>query len=226
MNWFLLRSETAEASRNMAMDEALLESAPRLGRTVLRFYSWQGTPASFGLAQKYAEVERLTALRPLIRRPTGGGLVSHASDWTYSLVFPTADAWYSLRAEESYRRLHEWIQNAWGRLGVPTCLAPAACKETPGCCFSGPEKFDLLFDGRKIAGAAQRRSRKGLLIQGSLQGQPPGVAESDWQQALCHAANDAWGVRWEPFEPDAPLNDHAERLDRTKYSRPEYNAKR
>ncbi len=200
----------------MAFDEALLESAQRLGQPVLRFYSWQGTPASFGISQKYADVERLTELRPLSRRPTGGGLVPHVSDWTYSLVFPPAAAWYAVPAQDSYRRLHEWIQNAWSRLGVPTCLAPAACKEAPGQCFSGPGKFDLVFDGHKIAGAAQRRSRKGLLIQGSIQGQPPGVEKPDWQRALCEAAGDAWGIRWEPFEPDALLNDHAEWLDRNK----------
>jgi lipoate-protein ligase A len=210
----------------MAWDEALLENVARLGQTVLRFYSWQGTPASFGFSQKYAEVERLTALRPLIRRPTGGGVVPHAADWTYSLIFPPTSAWYSLRAEESYRRLHEWIRDAWRRLGVSTCLASAARKETPGCCFSGPERFDLLLEGRKIAGAAQRRNRKGLLIQGSIQGQPSGVERSLWQQAFCDVANGAWGVRWMPFEPDVLLNDQAAGLERTKYSRPEYNAKR
>ncbi len=94
----------------MALDEALLEAAARLGRPVLRFYGWTEPAATFGYFQKYAEVERATLLRPLIRRPTGGGIVPHDADWTYSLVFPPDHEWHSLKAEESYRRVHEWIQ--------------------------------------------------------------------------------------------------------------------
>ena len=104
----------------MALDEALLEAAPRLGQPVLRFYSWTEAAASFGYFQKYAEIERLTLLRPLVRRPTGGGLVPHDADWTYSLAFPPGDDWYLLRATDSYQRVHEWIQAAFALLGITT----------------------------------------------------------------------------------------------------------
>src|SRR5689334_22938196 len=74
------------AALNMAVDEALLEAMPRLRKPVLRFYRWTESAASFGYFQKYATIERLTLLRPLVRRPTGGGLVPHDADWTYSVV--------------------------------------------------------------------------------------------------------------------------------------------
>ena len=106
----------------MALDEALLESMPRLGRPVLRFYGWTEPAATFGYFQKYADVERATHLRPLIRRPTGGGIVPHDADWTYSLAFPPGHEWHSLKAEESYRRIHEWIQKAFAKLNVATNL--------------------------------------------------------------------------------------------------------
>jgi len=126
--WLLLDSGPGAADWNMALDEALLEAAPRLGRAVLRFYGWREAAASFGYFQKYAAVEQMTGLRPLVRRPTGGGLVPHAADWTYSLAFPPSHPWHALRAEESYRRVHEWIRDAFARLGIETALAP--CRQT------------------------------------------------------------------------------------------------
>src|SRR5262249_11796081 len=83
---------------------------------ILRFYSWSEPAASFGYFQKYAEVGKMTLLRPLVRRPTGGGLVPHDADWTYSAVFPPTDAWYELKAIESYRCIHEWIRMAFEKM--------------------------------------------------------------------------------------------------------------
>ena len=124
----------------MALDEALLESMPRLGRPVLRFYGWTEPAATFGYFQKYADVERATHLRPLIRRPTGGGIVPHDADWTYSLVFPPGHEWHSLKAVESYRRVHEWIQSAFVKLGVTTELAPCSQKLQPSARSSRREE--------------------------------------------------------------------------------------
>src|SRR5580698_4695661 len=121
----------------MALDEALLQYAPKLGRPVLRFYSWLEPAATFGYSQSYAEVEKLTHLRPLVRRPTGGGLVPHDTDWTYSLIFPTGHFWHGLRAVESYRRAHEWIRDAFAKMDIATTLSPASQKEIPGQCFIG-----------------------------------------------------------------------------------------
>src|SRR5438270_3750661 len=114
--WHLIESGPGEAAFNMALDEAMLQAMPRLDWPVLRFYGWNQRCASFGYFQKYAEVERLVQLRPLVRRPTGGGIVPHDGDWTYSLAFPTSNEWYSLTATESYRRIHEWIRAAFARL--------------------------------------------------------------------------------------------------------------
>lgn len=206
----------------MALDEALLEAMPRLGQPVLRFYGWTEPAASFGYFQKIAEVERATMLRPLVRRPTGGGMVPHDADWTYSLAFPTSHEWYSLRAEESYRRVHEWIKAAFDRLDVPTELAEASRKSGPGQCFVGYEKHDLLWRGKKIAGAAQRRTRNGLLIQGSVQPPPLSLVKTDWQQAM----RDAALVSWEESDPNPALRRRAEDLAAQKYSQPAFTRRR
>jgi lipoate-protein ligase A len=224
--WFLLRSAPGAFAHNMAMDEALLEAAPALERPVLRFYSWSEAAASFGYFQKYAEVERMTLLRPLVRRPTGGGLVPHDADWTYSLAFPPTDAWYALKATESYQRVHEWIQAAFQEMGVPTELAPCCRKALPGQCFVGHEKSDILWHGQKIAGAAQRRTRNGLLIQGSVQPPPIKILRADWEQAMCDTAQSDYGVSWANLEPEAALIQRVVELAAKTYAQTAYNRRR
>ena len=76
-SWLLINSGKGAAAFNMALDEALLENVSRLGKPVLRFYGWTEPAATFGYFQQFSEVERATPLRPLIRRPTGGGIVPH-----------------------------------------------------------------------------------------------------------------------------------------------------
>lgn len=209
----------------MAWDETLLGAVSRLGSPVLRFYGWTEPAATFGYFQKFADVEKMTTLRPLIRRSTGGGLVPHHADWTYSLAFPPGDPWYELRATESYERVHEWIRVAFAQLGAATELAPCCQKDEPGQCFIGAERFDVLLAGKKIAGAAQRRCREGLLIQGSIQ-PPAGVQRTAFEKAFVEVAIQRWGVRWEELIPDEALRNRAAELAETKYSRREHNERR
>jgi lipoyl(octanoyl) transferase len=224
-SWLLLQSGPAGAAENMALDETLLHAAPELRGPVLRFYSWSEPAASFGYFQKFSDVQAMTNLRPLIRRPTAGGLVPHESDWTYSLIFPPTHSWYELKALESYRRLHQWLQAAFARAGVETMLAMSAQKQAPGQCFAGPDQFDLLWSGSKIAGAAQRRTRTGLLVQGSVQ-PPAGLAREDWQRAICAVPSAHWHVRWREWTPPALLQERTAKLASEKYASAAYNQRR
>jgi lipoyl(octanoyl) transferase len=218
--WWFLSSGAGDCAFNMALDEALLEAMPRLRRPVLRFYSWTRPAASFGYFQRHAEVERLTPLRPLVRRPTGGGIVPHEADWTYSLVFPASHHWYAIAAVESYRRVHQWVKAAFAGLDIQTELAGPAHRLAPGQCFVGYVQFDLLWRGQKIAGAAQRRRRDGLLIQGSVQPPPLPLARTDWERAMLDAARLQQGVGWEAMQLDAPSHERALALASQKYSQP------
>jgi lipoate-protein ligase A len=210
----------------MALDEALLEAISQLRRPILRFYGWNQPAASFGYFQHHGDVERATFLRPLVRRPTGGGLVPHDADWTYSLVFPNQHEWYALPAIESYRRVHEWLQASFSRLDIAAELAPAARKSLQGQCFAGYERFDLLWHGKKVAGAAQRRRRDGLLIQGSVQPPALRLEIEDWHRAMWEAARGLFHIEWEDLPVDAPLKTRAEYLASYKYSRHDYTERR
>jgi lipoate-protein ligase A len=224
--WLLLNSGRCDAAFNMALDEALLEAMPRLQKPVLRFYGWTEPAATFGYFQKFSEVAAATKLRPLIRRPTGGGIVPHDADWTYSTVFPPGHEWHSLKAEESYRRIHDWLRLAFAELTVETELAPCCKKSLPGQCFVGHEKFDLLWHGKKIAGAAQRRNKLGLLIQGSVQPPPVPLARADFENAMRSVAEKSFAVTWADFAPDAELKKMADSLARKKFLLPAHNQKR
>lgn len=226
VNWLLLNSGLCGTAFNMALDEALLGNVSCLGKPVLRFYGWTEPAASFGYFQKIAEVERATRLRPLIRRPTGGGIVPHDADWTYSAVFPPDHEWHALNAEESYRRMHDWLRLAFVELKVETELAPCSQKSQPGECFAGHEKFDLLWHGKKIAGAAQRRNRLGLLVQGSVQPPPLPLKRAELENAMCGVAVNKFDAVWENFTPDATLLRQMEQLSLKKYSQQDYNRKR
>jgi len=224
--FFWLDTGLGEPALNMAFDDALLQCAEELPGPVLRFYGWTVPAATFGYFQHYSEIEKVTLLRPLIRRPSGGGLVPHDADWTYSAVFPKGTEWYEFKAEESYRRIHIWLQQSFQRMGVKTELADCCLKSIPGQCFIGHEKYDLLWQGRKIAGAAQRRTRNALLIQGSIQPVMSGIARDDWQKNLLTIAAEKKPSGSKPFEVFPKFSRKVEALVQSVYTRDDYNRRR
>ena len=115
---------------------------------------------------------------------------------------------------------------AFAELKIETELAPCCKKMLPGQCFVGHEKSDLLWLGKKIAGAAQRRNKLGLLIQGSLQ--PPSGAgrREDWEKAMLAVAAEQGGVHWQAGGADAALLAAAIHLGAGKFAQTDYNEKR
>ena len=167
------------AAMNMAIDEALLEYA-----TVpsIRFYRWHSPALSFGYFGKFAHVACYAGERDLVRRWTGGGIVFHGDDLTYSIVIPANDNAFSESSMAIYEKVHRVLCDAVGANGKRAVVAgggnPGGAADAIRIafsaggynCFANPVRADVIVDGRKIAGAAQRRTRRGLLQQGSIQG--------------------------------------------------------
>jgi len=154
------------AAMNMALDEALLEHCTE---PILRFYGWRRPSLSFGYFGKYGDVAAEAENREIVRRWTGGGSVLHGTDLTYSLVTAASDPAARQGPPAIYAALHNAIRAVLLADGKKTKLADAAAPAVSDACFANPVRHDLLLDGRKIAGAAQRRTRRGFLHQGSIQ---------------------------------------------------------
>src|SRR5437868_12397824 len=155
------------AALNMAMDEALLEIATE---PTIRFYRWDHPALSFGYFGKFSEIANHETERDIVRRWTGGGIVFHGDDLTYSLIVPPSDPASSESSRSIYQQTHQAMLGAL--LDIGTELAVESTRNTKDStfntqCFAAPVRADLMLNGKKIAGAAQRRTRRGLLQQGS-----------------------------------------------------------
>jgi len=159
------------AAMNMAIDDALLETAKIPS---IRFYRWNSPALSFGYFGKFADVADYAIERDLVRRWTGGGIVFHGDDLTYSIIIPARDAMFAESSMSIYEKIHRALADALAKTGQHAQLATPNSAVTDrryseGACFANPVRADVLVNGCKVAGAAQRRTRAGLLHQGSIQ---------------------------------------------------------
>jgi lipoate-protein ligase A len=154
------------AAANMAIDEALLETAKVPS---IRFYQWKSPALSFGYFGKFANVANHLAERDLVRRWTGGGIVFHGDDLTYSIIIPASAAISAASSKSIYAVIHTALCDALNIHGQRAELAQDESLKLSEVCFANPVSADVMVNGRKVAGAAQRRAHAGLLHQGSIQ---------------------------------------------------------
>jgi lipoate-protein ligase A len=194
----ILPTRTAGAAENMAVDFLMLQRYPCADATRFRHYNWSAPAFTFGYSQKINFVRSRLPVGEtfdLCRRPTGGGIVDHRDDWTFSLVIPRGHPLEEVPATQSYRQVHEALAEVLRQQGVSAAIKRGATSaETilnsnpldfeptraardsragelgPGVCFERAELYDVVHaeTGEKIAGAAQKRNKRGLLFQGSL----------------------------------------------------------
>ena len=200
----------------MAVDELLLH---RAGCPILRHYVWKAPQATFGFTQSLKEVEQELPQTPLTRRWTGGGIVPHGADWTFSLIVPRSSEFASIRPSTSYTLIHKCVARAMTMAGVPSRLAVAEESSLGLACFTHPAEHDLLAQsGDKLCGGAQRRTREGILHQGSIQS----VAIP---QGFLTLVADAMSPSCHRFE-NPPPEDEINRLAEGKYATAEWLSRR
>ncbi len=187
MTFEVLPDRLGGAAENMATDFLLLQRYPRAHAARFRHYGWHRPAFTFGYAQKISFVRAglPEGAFDVCRRPTGGGVVDHRDDWTYALVIPRGHRLEDLRATQSYREIHEALAIALRAQGVSavTKQVKDLAEEPVGVCFQRAEIYDVVHErtGEKIAGAAQKRNKHGLLFQGSIW-RPACGGSVDWEK--------------------------------------------
>ena len=176
--WQLWQDGQRSPAMNMAVDEALLSLCGADQAPLVRTYGWDRPSWSIGCFQSWQAAPECGCF---VRRPTGGGVVDHRHDYTYTVVLPGAHPVCALSAEESYAYINAAVVEALRALSfdarfTDACIADRVDRRTM-VCFSNPTKYDVVYGGRKVAGAAQRRRRAGILHQGSIELSALGVVE-------------------------------------------------
>lgn len=164
------------AESNMAIDYDLLHQLSPLSDPFLHLYDWEGDCASYGYFFDPFQVldERVVAKQQLnlISRPTGGGMLFHLSDFTFSLFIPASHPAYSVNTMQNYAFVNRFIGNVIEKFTnkkANLMHSPLECSHDGFvCCMAAPVQYDVMVLNKKIAGGAQRRTKQGLLHQGSV----------------------------------------------------------
>lgn len=164
----LIESGPKPPEWNMKADEEALN----LAEPILRFYEWSIPSVTYGYflnPDDYFDPEGLKKHSLAIaRRPTGGGVIFHTSDLAFSLIVPADHPFYSLDPLRSYHEINSRVLEAIKELDFAGSLSHLDQCSRGGFCMAKPTKYDLLLDGKKVGGAAQRKTKGGLLHQGSI----------------------------------------------------------
>ncbi len=209
---------THAGAMNMAVDQAWLELSDL---PVLRVYTWDQPTVTIGYAQSLGKLEDALPGWPVIRRWTGGGVVMHQEDYTYSVIVPASHKWAETPAVESYRVIHGSLAESLSAHGHPGCrlALPEDLVDGPFC-FVAPALHDVIRGPVKVAGAGQRRGRLGFLHQGSVQ--QVRIADEFWPQWAGQLAREVVVVR----ELPARVKERAVELAEKRFSLPQWLAER
>jgi lipoate-protein ligase A len=169
--------EIADGPANMALDEALLDvvSAPEKSGAVLRTYGWSEPTLSLGYFQRLAQVRGDSRFRTvaMVRRPTGGGAIWHHHELTYALAVPSEHP-LARPSTRLYQAVHAAIVGGLVGFGIQVdrrgeVFPPPDCERIrPLLCFTDRSADDILFEGTKVVGSAQRRREGAVLQHGSF----------------------------------------------------------
>lgn len=179
--WRFIDSGNASPSFNMALDEALLDwhSEGKIPPTI-RFYGWNPATLSIGYFQKVDKEINLEEVKKnglgFVRRPTGGRGVLHEHELTYSVIVSEDHPKMPPTVTEAYRVISEGILKGFHHLGLEAYFSvPKTDEEKNGLknprssvCFDAPSWYELVVEGKKIAGSAQTRQKGVILQHGSI----------------------------------------------------------
>ena len=228
--WFLWMDTIHSPYLNMAIDEQNFYECSKLKSPLVRFYGWDRPAISIGYFQCYDS--GIPSEFSVVRRPTGGGIVFHGDDITYSITTPSTHWLYKINRRESYRIISDIITKSLLQRDIRSSLSD---RKTPSyslaekrrqMCFNNPVKFDVLVNDKKVAGAAQKRNQHGLLHQGSIRlNEDKNFDREQLKSCLIAEFQHLFACKMSSFEPRAEFSNRADILARKKYRSPKWNKK-
>ncbi|MBP1989157.1 lipoate--protein ligase family protein [Paenibacillus eucommiae] len=178
--WRFIHTGARSPAENMAIDEAILTAhSEGLVPPTVRFYGWNPATLSIGYFQKAQEVDGEALQREgigFVRRPTGGRAVLHDKELTYSIIVSETYPGIPRNVTEAYRVLSEGLLQGFRALGLAAEMVQLASDEEKekyasagsAACFDSPSWYELVVEGRKVAGSAQVRQKDVVLQHGSI----------------------------------------------------------
>ncbi|MGG1515549.1 biotin/lipoate A/B protein ligase family protein [Paenibacillus oryzisoli] len=178
--WRFIHTGDRSPAENMALDEAMLTAhSEGLAPPTVRFYGWNPPTLSIGYFQKAAEVDQEAVAGEgigFVRRPTGGRAVLHDKELTYSIIVAEDYPGIPRQVTEAYRVLSEGLLRGFRALGLQAEMVQLASEEEKekyasagsAACFDSPSWYELVVEGRKVAGSAQVRQKGVVLQHGSI----------------------------------------------------------
>jgi len=163
------------AQQNMDNDYGFLKGVKSSDKPILTFYEWGGPALTYGYFVNPDDYLVKNSFQ-MGKRPTGGGILFHSIDCAFSLIIPSSHPKLSLNTLENYRLVNGLIREALLSLGFKVEILEQGCTHLRFC-MAKPTVYDLVIEGKKAVGAAQRRSKEGLLHQGSIALRMPGLQE-------------------------------------------------
>lgn len=179
MNWHIIETEPMEAEKIMEKDRKLLEEISLSAQPILHFYEWKGPSITYG---HFIDPHKFFCFQGLqeegicvARRPTGGGIIFHLWDFAFSVLLPSSHVAFSQNTLENYayvnmavlEAVEEFLQNKNGA-ELTSQDGELIGTGSQHFCMAKPTKYDVMIRGKKVAGAAQRKTKAGLLHQGSI----------------------------------------------------------
>lgn len=176
--WELFDSGKKTAKENMLLDEALLQKLDPDGKAILHFYDWSLPSFTHGYfvdPKDFLNLEKLKELRvDSARRPTGGGIVFHITDLAFSALVPASCEGFFDNTLSNYEYINKKVLKAIELSLKERGLAlleekvDSTLKEASHFCMAKPTIYDVMLCGKKVAGAAQRKTKQGYLHQGTI----------------------------------------------------------
>ena len=173
----LIRSLPAPAEYNMALDKAILERYFKDGAPVFRVYRFNQPSFTYGVSQNASSELCLEKCATdgvgVAKRMTGGGVLFHNNDITYSFVCSKLDVGEPEEVFVSYREICVFLLRFYQSLGLKADFALSVegfkdVSATHSLCSASHEKFDIVINGRKLGGNAQKRKRQVIFQHGVI----------------------------------------------------------